>query len=321
MKRKVLLLTMLFTLCIPWLTCRIVEFWALRNMKDAARPVRGIGEERMKVIQRDEVYQIPVLINDTETVMMPLEEYLQGVLFGEMPASFHPEALKAQAVVARTYTIKRSTQSPKHPGGAVCTDAACCQAYRSSVDFTGEQIEKIHAAVLETEGQVLTYQNILIDATYFSCSGGRTEAAVAVWGTDVPYLQAVDSPGEGFSDAFLDTVTYTVQEFSELLNADLQGNPNTWFSDITYTDGGGVDEMSVCGTVYTGTQLRSLLRLRSTAFYMTALGDSVTITTRGYGHRVGMSQYGAEAMAQSGSCYEDILLHYYPGTVLENMSV
>ena len=321
MKIKGLLLALLLVLGVPWLTCRFVENWAFENMKEEIDPQTILGERKGKTVQRNDPLKIPVLLDGSEPVLMPLEEYLEGVLLGEMPVSFHPEALKAQAVVARTYTIKRGTQSPKHSGGAVCTDATCCQAYAEASNFTQEQLEKIRSAIRETEGQVLTYDEMLIDATYFSCSGGRTEAAVAVWGTDVPYLQAVDSPGEGFASAYLDTVTYTTQEFADLLDVNLQGNQDTWFSDITYTPGGGVATMSICGREYTGTQLRSLLNLRSTVFYMTALGNSITITTRGYGHRVGMSQYGAEAMAQSGSDYKDILAHYYPGTRLENLPV
>ncbi len=235
-----------------------------------------------------------------------------------MPASFSKQALKAQAVVARTYTIKRNTQSPKHPAGAVCTNSTCCQAYVSPADYSPQQLEKIQTAIRETEGQVLTYEGTLIDATYYSCSGGRTEAAVEVWGTDVPYLQAVDSPGEEDAGVYLDTVTYTTREFAQRLNVDLSDEQDTWFSDITYTAGGGVATMTVCGVEFTGTQLRGLLDLRSTAFFITALGDTVTITTRGYGHRVGMSQYGAEAMAQAGNDYQEILSHYYPGTTLEN---
>lgn len=319
MKIRSILLAAVLVLGIPWLACRLVENWAFQTFKEESKAQVVLGKVREKKILQDAEYLISVLGSGQEMIQMPLEVYLEGVLLGEMPVSFHPEALKAQAVVARTYTIKRSTQSPKHTDGAVCTDATCCQAYAELSGFTEAQLEKIRNAIEQTKGQVLTYDEALIDATYFSCSGGRTEAAVAVWGTEVPYLQAVDSPGEAFSSEYSDTVTYSIQEFSELLHVDLQGDQHTWFSDITYTPGGGVATMSICGKAYSGTQLRSLLKLRSTAFYMTALGDSVTITTRGYGHRVGMSQYGAEAMAQAGSDYGEILAHYYPGTVLENL--
>ena len=266
----------------------------------------------------ERVYQIPILKEGADAAQMPLEEYLVGVLLGEMPPSFHPEALKAQAVVARTYTIKRNTQSPKHPDGALCIDPSCCQAYAEPGSYTADQQKKIRQALAQTENLVLTYQGNLIDATYFSCSGGRTEAAVAVWGTDVPYLQSVESPGEELASAYLDSVTYTVAELEERLDIVLDGAPNQWFTDITYTSGGGVERMKIGGREFSGTQLRSLLNLRSTVFTLTSQGKSVTITTRGYGHRVGMSQYGAEAMAQEGKDYLEILAHYYPGTTLES---
>ena len=255
-------------------------------------------------------------------VEMELETYLVGVVLGEMPADFEKEALKAQAVVARTYSLRRYTRKDKHSDGGVCTDPACCQAYRDPEAYLAggngvERLEKVRSAVRETAGQVLTYQGALIDATYFSCSGGRTEDAAAVWGSDVPYLQAVDSPGEENAPRYTETVTFTAREFANALGKSLSGSPGGWFSNITYTDGGGVDTMDICGSTYKGTQLRSLLHLRSTAFVISGVGDTVIITTKGYGHRVGMSQYGADAMAVKGSSFAEILAHYYVGAVLE----
>ena len=113
-----------------------------------------------------------------------------------------------------------------------------------------------------------------------------------------------------------ESVTFSVEEFCKCLGKTLDGVPSEWINNITYTEGGGVDTLTICGETYSGTQLRQLLDLRSTAFNITAFGNMITITTKGYGHRVGMSQYGAEAMAVSGSTYEQILAHYYPGTNL-----
>lgn len=320
MKCKTVVLSAIIMLVIPWLICRYVEFLDMKQEIKTVEPIHHPEETELATQVESEEMQIPVLLSGSEPVMIPMEEYLAGVLLGEMPASFHPEALKAQAVVARTYTMKRNTQDPKHPQGALCTDSACCQAYASVQSFSPEQLGKIRGAIAETENQVLTYGGELIDATYFSCSGGRTESAVAVWGTDVPYLQAVDSPGEEEAAVYIDTVTYSVEEFSQRLDVALSGEQDTWFSEITYTDGGGIETMEICGMMFSGTQLRKLLELRSTAFLITAMDDTVTITTRGYGHRVGMSQYGAEAMAQEGNDYREILSHYYPGTTLENRS-
>lgn len=253
---------------------------------------------------------------------MVLSEYLTGVLLGEIPGSFHMEAKKAQAVVARTYTLRTTTMKDKHEGGAICTDPACCQAYCSPEGYLAaggsmETVTQAAQAVSQTENTVLTYEGELIDATYFSCSGGMTEDAVAVWGADIPYLQSVESPGEEQAEHYTDTVTFTADAFQKALGVSLSGSCAGWFGETTHTDGGGVETMVIGGTVYRGTDLRQLLDLRSTAFTVTAVGTSVVITTRGYGHRVGMSQYGAQAMAEAGSGYEQILLHYYPGTEID----
>nr|MBQ8243830.1 stage II sporulation protein D [Oscillospiraceae bacterium] len=265
----------------------------------------------------------PVPVRDAggTVTQMDMDAYLTGVLLAEIPASFEPEAMKAQAVAARTYTRKAGVTGGKHGDGSICTEAACCQAYCSPEAFlarggTEEAVDKVRKAVADTSGYVLTYGGELIEATYFSCSGGSTEDAAAVWGTEFPYLQAVESPGEEGADAFIQTVSFTPQQFQEALGVTLSGSPEDWFTITTYTQGGGVAAMTIGGTVYKGTHLRSLLGLRSTAFTVQAGKDQIAITTKGYGHRVGMSQYGADAMAVAGSSFEEILAHYYPGTLL-----
>ena len=185
---------------------------------------------------------------------------------------------------------------------------------------TQHGIDRIGEAVRATAGQVLTYQDELIEATYFSCSGGMTEDAVAVWGTDYPYLQAVESPGEENAVHFEDTVLLTAEEFRHLLGQDLPEDPNTWIGDVSHTAGGGVDTIQIGNCIYSGKTLRAMLNLKSTAFTIDILGDTIQIATRGYGHRVGMSQYGADAMARQGNTYEEILQHYYPGVQLQKNS-
>ena len=263
---------------------------------------------------------ITVLMSDGQ-VQLDMKTYLTGVLLAEMPVDFSEEALKAQAVVSRTYALRRNSLGNKHPQGAVCTQSSCCQAYRAIEDFlskggTEEMLQKVSQAVELTGNQVLTYNGALIEATYFSCSGGRTEDAVAVWGTEIPYLQAVDSPGEESATHFVDTVEFTAAEFASLLGISTEGSASGWLGAVTYTDGGGVDTMVIGGKTFSGTEIRQKLALCSTVFSMYAAGDKIYISTRGFGHRVGMSQYGAEAMAVRGSDYQEILSHYYPGTQL-----
>lgn len=264
---------------------------------------------------------VSVLMGDGSVAEMELNEYLTGVILAEMPATFEEEARKAQAVVARTYTVRACERDGKHENAAVCTDATCCQGYISPEEYLengGKQdgIEKMRSAAADTDGLVLTYNGELIEATYFSCSGGSTEDALAVWGTDVPYLQAVDSPGEEEAKYYTDTVTFTAEEFRKAVGLSLPGDPESWFGTVTYTEGGGVDSIRIGDSVIKGTELRKLLGLRSTAFTISVVDDVISITTRGYGHRVGMSQYGADAMAASGSRYEEILAHYYQGALL-----
>ena len=268
------------------------------------------------------VNYLPVLISDDRIVMMELEEYILGVVLAEMPASFHTEALKAQAVAARTYALRRYVLGDRHTDKAVCTNPHCCQAYMTQEQYlkshgSSADVLRVQEAVLATRGQILTYQGNLAETTYFACSGGRTEDAVAVWGTDIPYLQAVDSPGEENANSYWRSTYFTKEEFENALGRSLSGSPESWLGKQTFTDGSGVATMVIGGITYTGTQLRKLLGLNSTVFTMEADVAGILVETYGNGHRVGMSQYGADAMAQQGSNYQQILLHYYCGTRID----
>ena len=276
--------------------------------------------------QLGEVFSVtvPVLKSDGKNKELDLEDYVCRVVLGEMPASFEVEALKAQAVAARTYTLRCCLGGSKHKGNAVCTSSKCCQAYCEPEGYiknggTYENVRKVFEAVLQTAGEVLYYGDKLIMATYFSSAGHTTEDAKAVWGNSFPYLTAVPSP-EGDDRYNGETVTFTAKDFQNKLGVTLKGKPESWFGTATYTVGGGVDQIRIGGTLYKGTQLREKLGLRSTDFKITTSDTGVTFVTNGYGHRVGMSQYGADAMAAIGYDYESILLHYYTGTRLGQYS-
>lgn len=308
-----LLLVFSLAVVFPWLVFTVVDKKNLGTASGIETTVMGNTETTAPC-----ECSVQLLLGDGQVVSLPLETYLEGVLLREMPASFELEALKAQAVVARTYTLRRIGGTQKHAQAAVCTDPACCQGYCAEEEYlasggSAEDIEKIRAAVVNTASEVLVFDGALIEATYFSCSGGRTEDALAVWGAEIPYLQAVDSPGEEAAAHYTDTVTFTANEFTQKLGYTPTGIATSWIGQISYTQGGGVDTIEIGNRKYTGSQLRSLLGLRSTAFVISAVGDTVTVTTKGYGHRVGMSQYGAEAMAVGGSDYTQILSHYYTG--------
>ena len=255
----------------------------------------------------------------TDGTELALDAYLQRVLLGEMPISFEKEALKAQAVAARTYTAK-AMAGGKH-GGKLCTDSTCCQAFCDAAafaSFTPEEREKAADAVRETDALVLTYDGALIEATFFSCSGGRTEDAVAVWGTDYPYLRSVESPGEEAAKYDTDSRLVSKRELETALEITLSDNAASWAGAVQLTSGGGVETIELGGKRFLGVYLRKALGLRSTAFTVTPEGDALRFDTRGYGHRVGLSQYGANAMAADGADFREILRHYYPGTALLN---
>ena len=259
-----------------------------------------------------------VLALETGDITLSMEDYLTGVVLAEMPASFHPEALKAQAVAAGTYARKGA----KHDG-SLCGNPGCCQAYISPGDYileggTPEDAEKVRLAVMTVTPYVLMYEEELIEAVYFSCSGGQTEDAVAVWGSDVPYLQSVPSEGEEAAAVFQSEKTVSCAAFRETVlsvypDADFSQDPSFWIGDVVYTQGGGVDTVVIGGQTVKGTALRSLFHLNSTNIAIRLEQDQIVFAVKGYGHRVGMSQYGANAMAKTGSTYREILQHYYTG--------
>ena len=268
----------------------------------------------------DAAYVLPVL--DQDEVQHPdLHSYLTGVLLAEMPMEFEDEALKAQAVACRTYALQADAHR-RHGEAAVCTASVCCQGWRDPASVPEADLLRAEAAVSATDGMVIRWNGALINATFFSCSGGRTEDAAAVWGGDPPYLRSVDSPGEEDAAHFTDEVRLPLTQFRAVLQ---DANPTVrfpealgaWVGSISYTPGGGVGHMELGGQVFTGRELRKLFSLRSTAFTLTLTEAEAVFETRGNGHRVGMSQWGAEAMARAGSDYLEILTHYYTGVTVE----
>ena len=242
-----------------------------------------------------------------------------------MPASFETEALKAQAVAARTFTVKHMAGEARcRSGHTVCTDPSCCQAYitvgqmkKSWGDRFDTYYNRIRDAVLSTAGQVLTSGGELVNAVYHSSSGGRTENSEAVFAVALPYLVSVESEGEETMPEFSSVKTYPREEFVAAVNAAF---PDAMLSDpekdVTVwerTESGRITIIRLGGTVVTGQQLRSALKLHSTNMLFSFTPDSVIITCYGYGHGVGMSQCGANAMAKRGADYTEILKHYYTG--------
>lgn len=266
--------------------------------------------------------------------LLPLENYVSGVVAAEMPASWPVEALKCQAVAARTRAVERcvvygGAGCTSHPGADVCTDSTCCQAWRSpeaSRAFWGDSWQALERRVTQavdfTAGQVLTYQGRPIQVLYHAASGGRTEDAAEVFAARLPYLQSVDSPGEESFEGFATEQRFPLEEAARLL---LQAFPDCGVEPsslpaqlelISLTETGRVREMRVGSAVLSGRQVREALGLRSTWFSWETQDGQLIFRVRGYGHGVGMSQAGARAMAAMGAACPEILTHYYPGAVL-----
>ena len=247
-----------------------------------------------------------------------------------MPALFPEEALKAQAVAARTYTMKKASSAPvkDHNGAAVCSNPSHCKAYKPLSEFAAKwsenaesYSEKIKRAVKETDGEILLYDGEPITAVFHSTSSGKTESSADVWGGNLPYLVSVESEGEESSPHFEEEKSFPTVEFRERFakkhpDAVFDENPENWITNIRRSEAGGVKTISVGGVSVKGSELRSIYELKSTNFTITFDGGYMKIRTRGYGHGVGMSQYGARAMAQSGKTYDEILKKYYTGTTL-----
>lgn len=259
-----------------------------------------------------------------------LDEYLEGVVAAEMPALFPEEALKAQAVAARTYTMKKASSAPakEHNGAAVCTNPSHCKAYKPLAEFSAawsenaeSYSEKIKRAVSETDGEILLYGGEPITAVFHSTSSGKTESSSDVWGGNLPYLVSVESEGEESSPHFEEEKSFSPEEFRERFakkypNAVFDENPENWITNIRRSPAGGVKSITIGGVAVKGSEVRSIYELKSTNFTIAFDGENMKIRTRGYGHGVGMSQYGARAMAQSGKTYDEILKKYYTGVTL-----
>lgn len=262
------------------------------------------------------------MTNLSET--MNMEDYLIGVVAAEMPAAFEVEALKAQSVAARTYTIYKANSTDHKE--TVCTNPGHCQAY-----LTQEQMQtnwgndydmyykKIKDAVYSTQGEYITYNSEPIMAVFHSMGGGQTENSADVWGTHVPYLISVDSPGEEDAVNYHSSLSLTFEEFKNSIISHYPDANISSYLDVskpTLTDGGHVKSIIIGSVTIPGTKIRQIFNLRSTKFDIFFNENNVTFSVTGYGHGVGMSQYGANAMARMGKNYKEILAHYYHGTTL-----
>ena len=269
-----------------------------------------------------------------EVINMDMEEYLKGVVAAEMPASFEEEALKAQAVAARSYLLARMEGYEKngypeeHKGAATCSNPAHCQAWVSDDDLKKkwgnsykENMDKISKSVDETKGLVMRYNGELVRAVFHSTSSGNTESAKDVWGYDVPYLESVKSMGDELSPRYVENITMSIDDFKKTVQ---QFDPSAVFAEngnltdeVLRSESGGIKSITLGGVKMTGAQFRSIFSLNSTNATLTKDGENVVIHTLGNGHGVGMSQYGANYLAGQGKSFKEILSLYYTDCQIE----
>ena len=297
--------------------------------------VRQGGEDAAEPLPARVGETLYIRLYDTEankTIQLPLEEYVAGVVAAEMPVSFGEEALKAQAVAARTLVwrnVVRGDGCGRGDDADICSASNHCQAWISEEEmiskFGGKDsdgYQRIHEAADSTAGQIMTYGGEPIEVLFYSTSNGWTEDAAAAFSHSLPYYQVVESPGEEQSSRFAAETTFTRADFIKVVETAYPGSGlkasqlEQQIEILSETKGNRVAQVRLGSKVLEGTEFRKLFGLRSADFSFTYDGDHVVVHTVGYGHGVGMSQVGADVMADQGSTYEEILLHYYQGVTL-----
>src|SRR5690625_4744850 len=261
--------------------------------------------------------------SDSEEIEdVTMETYVARVVASEMPAKFNEEALKAQSLAARTYVIHYMLHQQSDESLNI-SDQEEHQVYNNDKELRQQlgddyqwKMDKITQAVNATAGEVLTYEGELITPVYFSTSNGYTENSEEYWQTEIPYLRSVKSPWDEASPKFKEQFTFTLPEVEAALGVNLQSG-SVQPTDITKTTGERVKQLSLNGTSFTGREIREKLNLPSSDFSIEQKGNYLIFTTRGYGHGVGMSQYGANGMAEEGKTYEEIVAHYYKDVTID----
>ena len=328
--RKILLFILIFVLICFLIPIIFTKKYTVAKV-DVVTNIEDKNSEE-ETVDYKEYSTIKLLHTNTlEVEEIALDEYLYGVVSAEMPASYELEALKAQAVVARTYTVYKTKNGSKHENADICDDSNCCQAWISKEDRFSKwneeeqdlNWEKIVTAVNNTKGEIITYEGEPINAFFHSNSGGVTETAENVWGgTNYPYLQIVETAGEDAYNQYSSEVILTKDELVEKIrfyhsDIKIDFTKEDEIKILEYTDSGRVKTIKFGNIEISGTETRQILRLKSTMFTIETNDKNIIFKVTGYGHGVGLSQTGADSMAKMGSNYEDIIKHYYIGVEVQ----
>ena len=335
--KKLLKFVLVLTVCAVFSPLLTVGF-PVSSPVEVFEPQETVSENILTLPEKTSYDETTVVRLNTDSGLreLSLREYLTGVLAAEMPAGFPEEALKAQAVAARTYTLYKmalysdKNQPPEGHGNAdLCDDPGHCEAFVDVAvqadamwaDSADIYLQRLQQAVADTDGMILVYDDQPIAAVFCAASTEKTESAAEIWGSDLPYLISVDSPGGKDCSRYEGTVTIGQRAFCEAIQniapeADFSGAPATWFRDSHRSAAGSVIDVLVGEARLTGSQVRQAVGLNSANFKVKVEGENLVFTTLGYGHGVGLSQYGARYLAMDGQTYDEILAHYYPGTQL-----
>lgn len=280
--------------------------------------------ELEKVLQEDSAVEVAVMRTQTEQVEnVPLETYVSGVVASEMPIEFEQEALKAQALAARTYIVNKMIYNKEEDSDV--TDSIQDQVYKNDAELRtkwgkdyAKNMEKITEAVMATKGEIITYNDKPIDPQFFSTSNGFTENSEDYYVTEIPYLRSVPSPWDEASPYYLDQETFSIEQIETALGIDLPNNQQLSIK-ATRTDSNRVDELDLAGNILSGRKVREMLELRSNDFSVEQKNNFLIFTTKGNGHGVGMSQYGANGMAKEGKTYKEIVQYYYKDVEISSL--
>ncbi len=313
--KKILCLGLILTVALLILPLKLVD----RPDKSPAVETLSPNISSPKLEQEEEIRLLDTTTNTVKA--MSAEEYVFGVVAAEMSALYESEALKAQAVAAYTFALFRKTENTDKDYD-ITNDFTVDQSFISKENLkekwgskAEEYEKKIETAVKAVENEIVTYENKPILAVYHAISSGKTESAENVWGKEYPYLLAVDSIGDTMSDDCKSTVNVTLEQLKKAVSSisELTGEPSGYFSSPERTESGTVKSISICGKSLTGSEVRKLFSLRSSNFKVEFKDEQFIFTVYGYGHNVGMSQFGADYLAKQGKTYKEILKHYYSG--------
>ncbi|GGE28357.1 stage II sporulation protein D [Pullulanibacillus camelliae] len=326
MKRPLVIVLSIFLFIVLVIPTLIVMPFSHSSKTVVVADQQKKAEAAASAKSKDPAVTVSVYRTTEKKVEAPsLRDYLVGVVASEMPAEFNEEALKAQALSARTFIVKRLVNKQKATDQAVVTDTPDYQVFKDKSELKkiwgkdyNWKLKKIEEAVDGTAGQIITYNGTPITASFFSTSNGYTENAEDYWENTIPYLKSVKSPWDVDSPKYKDTIKLPVATVEKKLQIKLPTTNGDVGSNIKRTPGHRIASIKIGNKTWTGREIREKLNLRSSDFTMVRNGQTLSITTKGYGHGVGMSQYGANGMANAGKNYQDIVKYYYKGVKITN---